>query len=113
MTNIIIAAVMLVALYGVYVFYAKFTKRGAIPLAKAWSDFTSWFSLALIAFAEWFVALGQWLAELWTPFQEQFGSALAADSMAGVIQSIGFAFMVLKLKAQKPLPKPELPSIPK
>ncbi|HRP74571.1 MAG TPA: hypothetical protein PKZ27_03190 [Rhodocyclaceae bacterium] len=106
----LLTPILLLAVLGLlYWFYDAFTKRGAIPIKKALRDFTSWFSAALIALADWFVLLGQWLAELWQPFQEQFGTLLAADSMSTVVQAIGFLFLALKLKAQKPLPAIDLP----
>lgn len=113
MTTIILAAFLLVLLACAYLFYDAFTQRGAIPLAKAWRDFTSWLALAGIALAEYGIALLRYAADLWEPMQVQFGSLLADPSLATFVQVLSFIFMVLKLKAQAPLPRPDFPSIPR
>lgn len=113
MMNFLIAVALLALLAIAYLFYDAFTKRGAIPLAKAWRDFTSWLSLLGIALAEYIVALLRYLADLWEPAQAQFGSLLAEPSLASFVQLMSFVFMALKLKGQAPLPKPDIPTIPR
>lgn len=113
MTNIFIAIVLLAMLALAYLFYDSFTKRGAIPIAKAWRDFTSWLALAGVALAEYIVALLRYVADLWEPIQAQFGALLAEPSLAVFLQLMSFVFMALKLKGQSPLPRPDIPTIPR
>ena len=110
--NILITALILTALAGLWVFYDGFTKRGAIPLAKAWRDFTSWLSVVGIVLAEWVVELLRYLADLWGPVQAQFGTLLAEPSLAAFVQLASFVFMALKLKGQAPFPRPSFPDLP-
>lgn len=110
--NVIIAIVLLAVLALAYLFYDRFTRRGAIPLAKAWRDYTSWLCLLGIALAEYVVALLRYAADLWEPIQAQFGDLLANPSMSAFLQLISFAFAVAKLKGQAPFPRPEIPTIP-
>lgn len=110
--NLILTVLALAALALLWLFYDKFTRRGAIPIAKAWRDFTSWLSLAGIALAGWVVELLRYLADLWEPVQVQFGSLLAEPSLAAFVQMMSFVFMALKLKGQAPLPKPAFPDFP-
>lgn len=112
MTPFIIAVLLLALLAGAYVFYDRFTKRGAIPLAQAWRDYTSWLSLVGIALAQWIVELLRYMADLWAPAQQQFGALLDQPSLAMMIQLMSFVFMALKLKGQTPLPRPSLPDMP-
>lgn len=100
------------ALAVLYVFYDKFTRRGAIPLRKAFTDFTGWLSLLGIALADWGIELLRYLADLWQPFQSQWGELLSQPSLAGFVQLLSFVFLALKLKGQTPLPKPSLPDFP-
>lgn len=112
MTSFIVSIALLLLLAMAYLFYDGFTQRGAIPLAKAWRDFTSWLGLAGIALADYGIALLRYLADLWEPLQVQFGSLFADPSLATFVQVLSFIFMALKLKAQTPLPRPSLPSFP-
>lgn len=112
MTSFLIAAILLALLALAYVFYDSFTRRGAIPLAKAWRDFTSWAGLLGIALADYFIALLRYVADLWEPLQAQFGALFADPSLATFLQVLSFIFLALKLKAQAPLPRPSFPSIP-
>ena len=100
------------ALAMLYLFYDKFTQRGAIPLSKAFRDFTGWLSLAGIALADWGVELLRYAADLWAPAQAQWGDLLAQPSLASFVQLLSFVFLALKLKGQTPIPKPSLPSFP-
>lgn len=109
--NLILALILLVALAFAYLFYDGFTKRGAIPIGKAWRDFTSWAALVGIALADWLVSLLRWIADLWEPMQAQFGALFEQPSLAAFVQVMSFVFMALKLKAQSPLPRPNLPPI--
>lgn len=111
LSTLLIAAALLIALAIAYLFYDGFTQRGAIPLAKAWRDFTSWAALVGIALADWVVALLRWVADLWEPMQAQFGTLFDQPSLATFVQCMSFVFMALKLKAQSPLPRPSLPTI--
>lgn len=110
--NIAVTLAILAGLAALWIFYDKFTRRGAIPLAKAWRDFTSWAALVGIALAQWLVELLRYVADLWEPVQSQFGSLLAEPSLASFVQLASFVFMALKLKGQAPLPRPGIPSFP-
>lgn len=112
MTQILFTALLCFLLVLAWVFYDKFTRRGAIPLQKAWRDYTAWLAYAGIALADWIVELARYVADLWQPLQAQFGDLLAADSASMALQIISAIFLALKLKGQAPLPKPSFPDFP-
>lgn len=110
--HFITAFLLLAVLALVWLFYDRFTARGAIPLRKAATDFTAWLGYAGIALAEWGVELLRYLADLWEPVQAQWGSLLSQPSLAEFVRLLSFVFMVAKLKGQTDLPKPSLPDLP-
>lgn len=110
--NFAITLLILVALAGLWLFYDKFTRRGAIPLAKAFKDFTTWFGLLGIVLSEWIVALLQWVAGFWDQLQTTVGPALAAPGLEKFVMAWSALMLALKFKGQSPLPKPTLPAFP-
>lgn len=108
----ILVLLILSALTLLWLFYDKFTRRGAIPLDKAARDFTTWFGLLGIAFADWLVLLGQWLAGFWEPLQATIGPALASPGMEKFVMLWSALMLALKFKGQTPVPKPSLPDFP-
>ncbi|WP_447940104.1 hypothetical protein [Pseudoxanthomonas mexicana] len=110
--HFITAFLLLATLVLVWLFYDRFTRRGAIPLTKAARDFTAWLGYAGIALADWGVHLLRYLADLWEPVQAQWGTLLANPSLAQFVQVLSFVFLVAKLKGQTPLPRPALPDLP-
>ena len=112
MFQILFTLLLIVALALAWLFYDKFTHRGAIPLEKAWRDYTAWLAYAGIAFAGWIVELARYTADLWDPLRAQFGDLLAAPSAAMALQILSAIFLVFKLKGQSPLPRPDFPDFP-
>lgn len=112
MTHLLLAVLLFLALALAWLFYEKFTRRGAIPLQKAWRDYTAWLGYAFVAFGSWIVDLARYVADLWDPLQSRFGDLLASDSAAMALQIIGAIFLALKLKGQAPMPKPAFPDFP-
>lgn len=112
MNSILVSLLLFAILAMAWLFYDKFTRRGAIPLQKAWRDYTAWMGYLFIALSEWIVELLRYVADLWDPLQSRFGDVLAADSASMALQIIGAIFLALKLKGQAPLPKPEFPDFP-
>lgn len=110
--NLAIAFIVLGLLAALWIFYDKFTKRGAIPLAKAAKDFTTWFGLLGIALSDWIVALLQWVASFWDQLQVTVGPALAAPGMDKFVMAWSALMLALKFKGQSPLPKPAIPDFP-
>lgn len=110
--NLILTLVVLAALALLWLFYDKFTRRGAIPLQKAARDFTTWFGLASIALADWIVQLLQWVAGFWEPLQAHVGPVLSSAGSPTFLVAWGALMLALKFKAQKPLPAVNLPSFP-
>lgn len=100
---LIIAAAML--------FYAKFTRYGAVPLSTAWRSYTAWLSLVGVVLGQFIVNALEWLAGIWEPFRDQFGSIVSADSAGVALQAISAIFFLLRMKGQG-FPKLELPSLP-
>lgn len=110
--HFITAFLLLTTLALVWLFYDRFTARGAIPIRKAARDFTAWLGYAGIALADWAIQFLRYLADLWEPVQAQWGTLLAQPSLAQFVQLLSFVFLVAKLKGQTPLPKPDLPDLP-
>jgi hypothetical protein len=109
--NRLLTLIMVLALATLWLFYDKFTKRGAIPLDKAFRDFTTWFGLAGIALSSWAIDLLQWLAGFWDQLQVTIGPALTAPGMDKFVMAWSALMLALKFKGQG-LPKPKLPAFP-
>lgn len=103
---------LLVALVALaYFFYAKFTRKGAVPLADAWKSFVAWGGAVCMVFGDYVVELFGWAASQVDFLQERFGSLLANPSSGEALKFIGAFFLLLKLKKQG-LPSITLPKIP-
>lgn len=113
MNQLVLAFLIVVALIVLWVFYDKFTKRGAIPIDKAARDFTTWLGFAGIAGAEWILQLLQWVASFWDPLQATIGPALSAPGMDKFLMFWSALMLALKAKGQAPrLQLPDLPASP-
>jgi hypothetical protein len=113
MNHLVVAFLIIVTLAVLWVFYDKFTKRGAIPIAKAAREFTTWWGLAGIAAADYFLQLLRWVADFWDPLQTTIGPALSAPGMDKVVMIWSAVMLALKFKGQAPrLQLPDLPASP-
>jgi len=110
--NLLFALILVVALATLWLFYDKFTKRGAVPLNKAFRDFTTWFGLVGIALSDYVLQLLQWVAGFWDQLQITVGPALAAPGMDKFVMAWSALMLALKFKGQAQLPKPKLPAFP-
>ena len=110
--NLLPALLVLIALLALWVFFDKFTKRGAVPLAKAAREFTTWLGLAGVALADWIIALLQWVAGFWEPLQQTLGPALAAPGMDKFLMAWSALMLALKFKGQTQVPRPQFPDLP-
>lgn len=104
----ILLAVLVVA---VYFFYAKFTRKGAVPLGDAWKSFTVWLAAVGTVLGAYLVDLFAWAATQVDFLQDRFGSLLANPSAGEALQALSAVFLVLRLKKQG-LPGLKLPKIP-
>ena len=109
-STLLFPLILLIALVALWVFYDKFTKRGAIPLDKAARDFTTWLGLAGLAFSDWIVALLQWVAGFWDQMQVTIGPALSAPGLDKFIMAWSALMLALKFKAQ--WPRLQVPTVP-
>lgn len=104
--------ILLVALIAVaYLFYDKFTRKGAVPLDIAWRQFTVWLAAAGTVLGDYLVQLFGWAAGQVDFLQERFGGLLADPSAGQALQLLSWFFLLLRLKGQG-LPAFKLPSIP-
>lgn len=110
--SILFTFILLAIVALAWLFYDKFTKRGAIPLSKAFKDYTAWWGYAGVAFADFIVDWLRYLADAWEPLHAQFGDLLSAPSLAMAVKIISGVFLLFKLKGQSAPPKFELPPIP-
>jgi len=110
--NLFIVIAVLVVLAVLWLFYDKFTRRGAIPIQKALRDFTTWFGLVGVMFAEYVLELLQWVAGFWDQLAQNIGPALSAPGMEMFVTIWSGLMLALKFKGQTPLPKPRLPDFP-
>lgn len=110
--NLLPVLLVLIALLALWVFFDKFTKRGAVPVAKAAREFTTWLGLAGVALADWIIALLQWVAGFWDPLQQTLGPALAAPGMDKFLMGWSALMLALKFKGQTQVPRPQFPDLP-
>lgn len=110
--HIWLTLLVLAALAVLWLFYDKFTARGAIPIKKAARDFTTWFGLLSVVLADWIVALLQWVSGFWEPLQAHIGPVLSAAGSPTFLVAWGALMLALKFKGQTPLPKVVLPDFP-
>ena len=110
--NLLLTLLVLIALLALWVFFDKFTKRGAVPVGKAAREFTTWLGLAGVAFADWIIALLQWVAGFWEPLQQTLGPALAAPGMDKFLIAWSSLMLALKFKGQTPAPALKFPDLP-
>lgn len=108
----ILFTLILVALIALaWIFYDKFTRHGAVPLAAAWRSYTMWLSAAGIALGGYIVELLRYFADAWEPLRSQFGDLLGADSAGMALQTLSAIFLLFRIKGQG-LPGFSLPKIP-
>lgn len=108
----IVFTLMLVAMIALaWLFYAKFTKHGAVPAAIAWRQYTVWLSTAGMAFGGYIVELLRYFADTWEPLRAQFGDVINAPSAGMALQVLSAIFLLLKVKGQG-LPSFGLPDFP-
>jgi hypothetical protein len=108
----LLLTLLLVALVAVtYLFYAKFTRKGAVPLADAWRSFVAWATAAGLVFGQYLVDLFGWAVSQVDFLQDKFGSLLANPSAGEALQLASAFLLVLRLKKQG-LPGLTLPKIP-
>lgn len=95
-----------------WLFYAKFTRHGAVPISTAWRSYTTWLAAVGVAFGQYIVELLRYFADVWEPLRSQFGDLLSAGSAGLALQILSAIFLVLRVKAQG-LPGMKLPDLPK
>ena len=104
--------ILLLALVALAVlFYAKFTRYGAVPLAAAWRSYTAWLCLVGMAFGQFVVDGLSWLAGFWESFSAQFGPILDAPAAGKALQLLSAFFFLLRMKGQG-FPALQLPDLP-
>lgn len=94
-----------------WVFYDKFTKRGAVPLGVAFKSYTAWLALVGTVFGQFLVDTFHWAAFQVDFLQTQFGALLAEPSLGAFVQLASGVFLLLRLKGQG-LPSFKLPDYP-
>lgn len=109
--NLILTLLLVALVVAVYFFYAKFTRKGAVPLADAWKSFTVWLAAVGTVLGAYLVDLFAWAATQVDFLQDRFGSLLANPSAGEALQALSAVFLVLRLKKQG-LPGLTLPKIP-
>lgn len=109
--NWILALLLLVLAALAWIFYDKFTRRGAVPLQAAFKSYTAWLATAGVLLGEYLVTLFQWAAQQVDFLQAQFGTLLAEPSLGAFVQIASAVFLLLRLKGQG-LPAFKFPSYP-
>lgn len=109
--NIAFTLTLLVLCGLVWLFYAKFTRYGAVPMSTAWRSYTTWLAAVGVAFGQYIVDLLRYFADVWEPLRAQFGDLLSAGSAGVALQILSAIFLVLRVKAQG-LPGMKLPDLP-
>jgi hypothetical protein len=94
-----------------YLFYDKFTRKGAVPLGSAWKSFTVWLAAAGTVLGQYLVDLFAWGATQVDFLQDRFGGLLADPSAGQALQLLSWFFLLLRLKGQG-LPSIRLPDLP-
>lgn len=106
LTLLLVALVLLA-----YFFYAKFTRKGAVPLGDAWRSFVAWATAVGVVAGQYVVDLFGWAVSQVDFLQDRFGSLLANPSAGEALQLLSAFLLVLRLKKQG-LPGFALPKIP-
>ena len=109
--NTVFTLLLLVVIALAVLFYVKFTKYGAVPLATAWRSYTMWLSAAGVLFGQFIVEGLGWVAGFWDSFQGQFGGLLDDPSAGRALQLMSAFFFLLRAKGQG-FPSLKLPSFP-
>lgn len=109
--NLIFTLILLAVVALAWVFYDKFTRRGAVPLAVAWRSYTVWLSMVGTVLGSYIVDLLRYFADAWEPLRAQFGDLLGANSTGMALQLLSGIFLVLRIKGQG-LPALKLPPLP-
>lgn len=107
--NLLFTLVLVVIAAAGVLFYAKFTRYGAVDFRTAWTHATLWGSAVLGVFGPFVAELIAWLASIWEPLQQRAGGLLANPTFGEALQLIGLFFFLLKAKGQT---FPKLPRIP-
>ena len=94
-----------------WIFYDKFTRRGAVPLDVALQSYTGWLAMVVVVLGDYLVALFQWGAQQVDFLQAQFGTLFAEPSLGAFVKVLSAVFLLLRLKGQG-LPGLKLPSYP-
>lgn len=95
-----------------WIFFDRFTRRGAIPLEKAVRDFTSYLCAMGVVLGDYIIDLLRWVADFWEPMRAQFGDLLHAPNAGLALQLLSLVFFLFKAKGQG-RPKLKLPDLPK
>lgn len=109
--NLILTIAILLIVVLAWVFYDKFTRRGAVPLDVAFRSYTAWLAAVGALLGDYVVALFHWAAQQVDFLQSQFGSLLAEPSLGAFVQLSSAVFLLLRLKGQG-MPAFKLPDIP-
>lgn len=109
--SLLFTLLLVVLLLAAYLFYTKFTRKGAVPLAAAWKSLTVWLSVAGTVLGQYLVDLFGWAATQVDFLQDRFGSLLNNPSAGEALQLLSWFFLVLRLKGQG-LPSITLPRFP-
>lgn len=110
--HIVVTLLLLLIVALAWLFYAKFTRHGAVPLRTAWRSYTTWLAAVGLAFGQYIVELLRYFADVWEPLRAQFGDLLSAGSAGLALQVLSAIFLLLRVKAQG-LPGMKFPDIPK
>lgn len=109
--NWILAFLLITLAALAWVFYDKFTRRGAVPLKTAFRSYTAWLAALGVLLGDYMVALFHWAAQQVDFLQAQFGSLLAEPSLGAFVQLASGVFLLLRLKGQG-LPAFKFPDLP-
>lgn len=109
MTSLFIFLMLASLLAMLWLFYDRFTKRGALPLDRAARDFTAWWGYVGLALGEYVAEWLRYLADVWEPLQARFGDVLQGESLGALIQIVSGVFLVFKIKGQQPIPRLNIP----
>lgn len=109
--NLLLTLLLVALVAAIYLFYAKFTKYGAVPLGAAWTSFTTWLAAVGLILGQYLIDVFAWAASQVDFLQDRFGSLLANPSAGEALQLLSTVFLVLRLKKQG-FPGLTFPKIP-
>ncbi|MDH7453577.1 hypothetical protein QF205_10935 [Luteimonas composti] len=109
--NLLLSLAMLILAVLAWVFYDKFTKRGAVPLEAAFRSYTAWLAAIGAVFGEYVVSLFAWATQQVDFLQAQFGGLFNHPSLGAFVQVASGVFLLLRLKGQG-MPSFQFPDIP-